>query len=89
MSSAQGSFTWVVGNDEVAEMRPVRIVRTVGDVSVIAEGLKGGERVISEGVLKVRPGATVAVVDPDAKPGTTSVAEKTPSAGAGSGEAGR
>ena len=89
MSSAQGSFTWVVGNDEVAEMRPVRIVRTVGDVSVIAEGLKGGERVISEGVLKVRPGATVAVVDPDPKPGTTSVAEKTPGTGAGSGEAGR
>ena len=89
MSSAQGSFAWVVGNGEVAEMRPVRIARTVGDVAVIAEGLAGGERVISEGVLKVRPGATVAVVDPDTKPATTSVAEKTPGAGAGSGEAGR
>ena len=89
MSSAQGSFAWVVGNGEVAEMRPVRIARTVGDVAVIAEGLAGGERVISEGVLKVRPGATVAVVDPDTKPATTSVAEQTPGAGAGSGEAGR
>lgn len=89
MSSAQGSFAWVIGNGEVAEMRPVRIARTVGDISVIAEGLKGGERVISEGVLKVRPGATVAVVDPDPKPGTRSVAEKTPDTGAGSGEAGR
>ena len=89
MSSAQGSFTWVVGNGEVAEMRPVRILRTVGDISVIAEGLKGGERVISEGVLKVRPGATVAVVDPDPKPGAMSIAKKTPGTGAGSGEAGR
>ena len=89
MSSSQGSFAWVVGNGEVAEMRPVRIARTVGDVAVIAEGLAGGERVISEGVLKVRPGATVAVVDPDTKPATTSVAEETPGAGAGSGESGR
>jgi membrane fusion protein (multidrug efflux system) len=89
MSSAQGSFTWVVGKGEVAEMRPVRIARTVGDVAVIAEGLEGGERVISEGVLKVRPGAAVAVVDPDTKPAKTSVAEKTAGAGGGSGEAGR
>jgi len=89
MSSSQGSFAWVVGNGEVAEMRPVRIARTVGDVAVIAEGLAGGERVISEGVLKVRPGATVAVVEPDTKRATTSVAEETPGAGAGSGESGR
>jgi membrane fusion protein (multidrug efflux system) len=65
MSSAQGTFAWVVGDKNVTEMRPVRIARTVGDVSVIAEGLEGGERVISEGVLKVRPGATVAVVEPE------------------------
>jgi membrane fusion protein (multidrug efflux system) len=77
MSSAQGSFAWVVGDDDVAEMRPVRIARTVGDVSVIADGLEGGERVISEGVLKVRPGSAVAVVEPGSRPAVT-VAEGAP-----------
>jgi membrane fusion protein (multidrug efflux system) len=74
MSSAQGSFAWVVGQGDVTEMRPVRIARTISEVSVITAGLEEGERVITEGVLKVRPGATVAVVDPNAKP-ATSVAE--------------
>jgi membrane fusion protein (multidrug efflux system) len=80
MNSAQGSFAWVVGEGEVTEMRPVRVTRTVGEMSVIAEGLEEGERVITEGVLKVRPGATVAVVDPNAKP-ATAVAEGKPAAG--------
>jgi membrane fusion protein (multidrug efflux system) len=77
MSSAQGSFAWVVDDANVVAMRPVRVARTVGDFAVIADGLEGGERVISEGVLKVRPGATVAVVEQDAKPVVT-VAEGEP-----------
>jgi membrane fusion protein (multidrug efflux system) len=94
MSSAQGTFAWVVGDKNVTEMRPVRIARTVGDVSVIAEGLEGGERVISEGVLKVRPGATVAVVEPDSdskRDVTVAEGEHGPAAASGGsgGESGR
>jgi membrane fusion protein (multidrug efflux system) len=61
MSSAQGSFVWVVGADDAVELRPVRIGPLVGDRAVIADGLAGGERVIVEGVLKVQPGAKVTV----------------------------
>jgi membrane fusion protein (multidrug efflux system) len=68
MTSAQGSFAWVVGKGEVVEMRPVTISRTVGDSAVVTAGLSGGERVVTEGVLKVKPGATVAVVEPNAAP---------------------
>ena len=68
MNSAQGSFAWVVGDGEVVEMRPVTSPRTVGEIAVIDSGLQGGERVISEGVLKVQPGATVAVANPPAAP---------------------
>jgi membrane fusion protein (multidrug efflux system) len=89
MSSAQGNFAWVVGPGEVTEMRQVRVARTVGDTSVISDGLEGGERVISEGVLKVRPGATVAVVDPDARPRASVAEGKThDDAAAGKGESG-
>ena len=62
MSSAQGSFVWKVGTDDVVELQPVRLSGTVGERAVIAEGLAGGERVIVEGVLKVQPGVKVKAV---------------------------
>ena len=62
MSSAQGSFVWLVGADDAVELRPVRVTGEVGDRTVVAAGLDGGERVVVEGVLKVRPGAKVKVV---------------------------
>lgn len=68
MSSAQGSFVWLLGEGDVAELRPVRIDLTVGDVAVIAEGLAGGERVVTEGVLKVQPGVKVTIAAPAAAP---------------------
>jgi membrane fusion protein (multidrug efflux system) len=66
MSSAQGSFVWLVGAGDAVELRPVRLAGTVGDRVVVAEGLAGGERVVVEGVLKVRPGAKVKVAVPGA-----------------------
>ena len=63
MSSAQGSFVWLVGTGDVAELRPVRLAGTARDRALISTGLKGGERVVVDGVLKVRPGVKVAPVD--------------------------
>ena len=74
MSSAQGSFVWLVGEGDVVELRPVRIDLTVGDLAVIAEGLAGGERVVTEGVLKVQPGVKVAISAPPAAPAVAGAA---------------
>jgi membrane fusion protein (multidrug efflux system) len=62
MSSAQGTFVWVVGKDEAVELRPVRLAGESGDLALLAEGVRAGERVIVEGVLKVRPGVKVKAV---------------------------
>ena len=64
MSSAQGSFVWLVGEGDVVDLRPVRLAGTVGERAVIAEGLAGGERVVVEGVLKVQPGVKVKIAAP-------------------------
>ncbi|HET7203681.1 MAG TPA: efflux RND transporter periplasmic adaptor subunit [Steroidobacteraceae bacterium] len=64
MSSAQGSFVWVVGAGDVVELRPVSVDGDAGDRALIAQGLQGGERVVTEGVLKVRPGVKVRVAAP-------------------------
>ena len=64
MSSAQGSFVWLVGEGDRVELRPVRLQGNVGERAIVAEGLEGGERVIVEGVLKVQPGVTVEIAAP-------------------------
>ena len=52
----------VVGNDNKVSVRAVTVADRVGDLWIVTEGLKPGERVIVEGVMKVRDGATVKAV---------------------------
>src|SRR5262245_44794528 len=51
----------VVGGDQTVDVRPVKVDMQVGSLSVIAEGLKPGERVIVEGADRVRAGQKVKV----------------------------
>jgi len=58
--NADGSaMVWVVGEGDKAEARPVVTNQAQGDKWLIDSGLKAGERVITEGLQKVRPGAAV------------------------------
>jgi membrane fusion protein (multidrug efflux system) len=50
---------YVVGPDNKVAVRPVKTGSRVGELWVIEEGLKPGDRVIVEGQLRVRPGVTV------------------------------
>lgn len=58
----------VVGAEEKAEQRPIKVVRTVGDSWLVSEGVKAGDRVIVEGLQRARPGTTVKAVPFGAKP---------------------
>jgi membrane fusion protein (multidrug efflux system) len=53
------NFVWVVGADNKTSQRPVKVGETIGESVLIAEGLKAGERIVTEGVQKVREGALV------------------------------
>ena len=64
----QGSFVFVVDADGTAQLRPVTVARSIGDESVIASGLKGGETVITDGQIRVVPGAKVDVQTPAPAP---------------------
>ncbi|MDN5925774.1 MAG: efflux RND transporter periplasmic adaptor subunit [Hyphomicrobiales bacterium] len=50
---------YVIGKDDVAELRPVSAGRTTGQQVVITKGLKDGEQVVVEGFQKIHPGAAV------------------------------
>jgi membrane fusion protein (multidrug efflux system) len=49
----------VVGADNKVAMRTVKASARIGDLWVVDEGLKPGERIVVEGLQKVREGATV------------------------------
>jgi len=60
----QGQFVFVVKADQAVELRPVLVGRTVGDRVVIQEGLKAGEIVVTDGQLRLVPGAKVDIKNP-------------------------
>jgi membrane fusion protein, multidrug efflux system len=54
-----GLYAYVVGDDNKAELRKVKVSQSIDGKSVIDEGLKPGERVITGGQFKVQPGSLV------------------------------
>jgi membrane fusion protein, multidrug efflux system len=60
----------VVGAEDKAEPRTIKVVRTVGDNWLVSEGLKAGDRVILEGLQKARPGTQVKTVPFGTAPAT-------------------
>jgi membrane fusion protein (multidrug efflux system) len=60
--TAKGHVVWVVGKDAKAEPRPVVVGEWHGNDWFIYEGLQGGDQVVVDGVLMVRPGSTLKVV---------------------------
>jgi multidrug efflux system membrane fusion protein len=59
--SSQGVFAWVVKPDDTVENRPIEAGPSAGDMTVVRNGLKAGERVVVSGQYRLRPGTKVAV----------------------------
>ncbi len=67
----KGPYVYVVNAAGLAELRPVTLGQTHGDMVVIDSGVKPGEKVIVNGQLLVFPGGPVTVVDsPTSQPAT-------------------
>ena len=60
VAELQGSYeVAVVGGDNRVEIRTVKVGDRVGTQWIIEDGLKPGERVVAEGIQKVKPGAVI------------------------------
>ena len=57
----QGSFVFVVQPDMKATIRPVVIGESIDNQTVVTSGLKPGETVVTDGQLRLIPGATVTI----------------------------
>jgi membrane fusion protein (multidrug efflux system) len=54
-------FVWVVDAESKASMRPVVLDRAISDKWLVSSGLAEGERIIVDGLQRVRHGVQVTV----------------------------
>jgi multidrug efflux system membrane fusion protein len=61
----QGSFVYVVREDSTVAPRPVVSTRTIQGEAVIDKGLQPGETVVTDGQVRLVPGARVQIKNAD------------------------
>ena len=71
----EGQYVFVVKQDLTVESRPVVAGRSVNNETVVQKGLHGDEKVVTDGQLRLYPGAKVEIKTSDS---ATSTNKKTP-----------
>jgi multidrug efflux system membrane fusion protein len=61
VAGQQGSYVFVIQPDSSAATRPVKVDRTTGDSAIVTGELKPGDRVVTDGQLRLRQGSKVQV----------------------------
>jgi multidrug efflux system membrane fusion protein len=61
VAGQQGSYVFVIQPDSSAATRPVKVDRTTGDIAIVTGELKPGDRVVTDGQLRLRQGSKVQV----------------------------
>lgn len=74
LQDQQGNYVFALDAENKAARRPVTLGRSIADQVVVERGLEGGERVVVEGVQRVRPGQPV-------QPGPATAPLRTPGRG--------
>ncbi|MBQ9537109.1 MAG: efflux RND transporter periplasmic adaptor subunit [Desulfovibrionaceae bacterium] len=57
----KGAMVMAVDKDNVVKIMPVKISESIGKNYLVDSGLNGGERLITEGLIKARPGQKVTI----------------------------
>jgi len=63
---AQGNYVYVVGGDDTVTMRPLELGAAEGDRVAVDSGLAVGERVVLEGIDRLREGSQVEIIADEA-----------------------
>jgi membrane fusion protein, multidrug efflux system len=61
VAGQQGSFVYVIQQDSTAATRPVTVSRTEGDYAIVNGDVQPGDRVVTDGQLRLRQGAKVQI----------------------------
>jgi membrane fusion protein, multidrug efflux system len=77
----QGMIAWVIGSDNKVTPQVVTVERIVGQTVFISSGVAAGDRVVTDGQLRLAPGTTVIIDNPGHAPAKSQdkkVLEKAP-----------
>ena len=64
----EGQYVYVIGQDMLADMRKISVLRTDGELAIVNKGLSKGERVVTRGQLRLGPKTRVQIAKPEAIP---------------------
>ena len=59
----EGLFTWVVGDNKVAQPRKIEVGPATGEVTIITSGINEGERVVTDGQYKLQKDSPVSITN--------------------------
>ena len=85
----EGQFVYVVKEDQTVEQRPVQVGPRLAQETMVASGLQAGERVVTDGMLRLAPGMKVIKREPrkggprSAGAGPSTAPDASPSAASG------
>ncbi len=68
IQTEQARMVWIAEADGKVSMRPIQTANWIGNNWVVTGGLKAGEQVVIDNLMKLRPGATVQPNAPGAAP---------------------
>jgi membrane fusion protein (multidrug efflux system) len=60
LTDQQGQYVYVVNDKNIAEQRRVTLGQSTAEIAAVTDGLKQGDRVVTEGLQRVRPNQPVA-----------------------------
>jgi multidrug efflux system membrane fusion protein len=75
------TFVYVLKSDSTVELRKIQLGASEGNETIVLEGLEAGEKVVTDGLEKLQPGAAVALRDASKKPGAGSPGTASPGTG--------
>jgi multidrug efflux system membrane fusion protein len=64
MRGPNGSYVYVLKDDDTAQRRDVKVAATQEGIAVVSDGLKAGERIVTEGQYRLTDGAKAKVGAP-------------------------
>jgi multidrug efflux system membrane fusion protein len=76
LPAQQGMIVWVIGADNKVAHRTVLVERIVGQTAYLSDGLKPGERVVTDGQIRLAPGVSVNVEEPRRPAGNAPASEE-------------
>ncbi|WP_320008566.1 efflux RND transporter periplasmic adaptor subunit [Maridesulfovibrio sp.] len=56
-----GKFVWIANSNNTVDMRPITVDRRSGKLDIVSSGLKENETIISNGQLRLYPGAAIKI----------------------------